>query len=94
MIEHNDASRVVDVLARNLSGVSQDGKNFERLPDTFWGYFARGHDSKGKFGVIVTYSESDSDVDDLIRMYEDWASKHASGSGEDTTPTAETQGKL
>lgn len=74
MIEQTDASSVVKALASNLIGVSQDAKNFERLPDSFWGYFARGHDSKGKFGVIVAYSESDSDVDDLIKMYERWVS--------------------
>jgi hypothetical protein len=57
-------------------GVSSNRSNFERLPDVFWGYFARGHDSKGKFGVIVTYSESGSDVDELIKMYEQWVVKN------------------
>jgi hypothetical protein len=78
MIEANDASKVLEALAKNIAGVSLDKKNFEKLPDTFWGYFARGHDSKGKFGIIITYSESESDVDDLIAMYEDWISKHKS----------------
>jgi hypothetical protein len=31
---------------------------FGGLPDAFWRYFARGHDSKNrKFAVIVTFSE-------------------------------------
>ena len=81
MIDPKDAARIMDTLAKNLAGVSRDGKNFEKLPDTFWGYFARGHDSKGKFGVIVTYSETGSDVDDLISMYEEWVSKNLHGEG-------------
>lgn len=72
MIESDDAIKVVETLARNLAGVSMDKGNFQRLPDSFWGYFARGHDTKGKFGIIVTYSEDGSDVDNLIKMYEDW----------------------
>ena len=76
MIEAEDAAKVVDTVAKNLMGVSNNRSNFEKLPDTFWGYFARGHDSKGKFGVIVTYSESDSDVDELIKMYEQWVAKN------------------
>jgi hypothetical protein len=75
MIESEDAARVVGTIAKNLIGVSNNKSNFERLPDTFWGYFARGHDAKGKFGVIVTYSESGNDVDDLIKMYEQWVAK-------------------
>ena len=59
MIEADDAVRVLDTVAKNLMGVSYNKSNFERLPDTFWGYFARGHDGKGKFGVIVTYSENE-----------------------------------
>lgn len=78
MIESTDASRIAEVIAKNIAGVSLNKKNFEKLPDTFWGYFARGHDAKGKFGVILTYSESESDVDDLIRMYNEWVSKHKS----------------
>jgi hypothetical protein len=75
MIEAEDGVRVVDTIAKNLIGVSNNKSNFERLPDTFWGYFARGHDSKGKFGVIVTYSENGSDIDELIKMYEEWVAK-------------------
>lgn len=75
MIEGKDAVRVLDTVAKNLMGVSNNKLNFERLPDTFWGYFARGHDGKGKFGVIVTYSENGGDVDELIKMYEQWVAK-------------------
>ena len=76
MIEAEDAIRVVDTVAKNLIGVSNNKSNFERLPDKFWGYFARGHDSKGKFGVIVTYSENGNDVDELIKIYEQWVAKN------------------
>jgi len=75
MLEAEDAIRVVDTVAKNLMGVANNKSNFERLPDTYWGYYARGHDGKGKFGVIVTYSEIGGDVDDLIKMYEQWAAK-------------------
>ena len=75
MIEAEDAVMVVETIAKNLIGVSNNKSNFERLPDTFWGYFARGHDFKGKFGVIVTYSENGSDIDELIKMYEQWVAK-------------------
>ena len=76
MIEANDAKKVVEVIGNNLIGVSHDSNNFQKLPDSFWGYFARGHDAKGIFGVIVTYSEDGTDVDELINMYEDWAKKN------------------
>ena len=76
MIESDDAVRVVDTVAKNLMGVANNKSNFERLPDTFWGYFARGHDGKGRFAVIVTYSESGSDVDELIKMFEQWVAKN------------------
>jgi hypothetical protein len=56
-------------VARNIS-------NFQRLPDDFWGYYAMGHDKKGKFGVIVTYSEQGTDIEDLLIMYRDWADKN------------------
>ena len=72
MIEKKDAQKVAEVIANNLYGVSKDTKNFEKLPDNFWGYYARGHDTKGKFGVIITYSEDGKDVDDLIAKYEEW----------------------
>jgi hypothetical protein len=75
MIEAEDAVRMVDTVAKNLMGVANNRSNFERLPDTFWGYFAKGHDSKGRFAVIVTYSENSSDVDELIEMYEHWVAK-------------------
>ena len=76
MIEQEDAKKVVEVIGNNLIGVSHDSNSFAKLPDTFWGYFARGHDKKGNFGVIVTYSEDGKDVDELIKMYEEWAAKH------------------
>ena len=75
MIESEDASKVAETLAKNLLGVAQNPVNFQKLPDSFWGYFARGHDKKGNFGVFVTYSENESDVDDLIKIYEDWLAK-------------------
>jgi hypothetical protein len=73
MLEADDAIRVIDTISSNLIGVSKNKVNFARLPDTFWGYFARGHDDKGKFAVIITYSESGDDVDELIKIYERWA---------------------
>ena len=54
MIESNDAVKVVETIANNLIFIANNKQNFEKLPDTFWGYFARGHDSKNrKFAVIV-----------------------------------------
>ena len=76
MIEKEDAKKVSESLGNNLIGVSHDEKNFEKLPDSFWGYFARGHHKEGAFGVILTYSENQSDVDDLIKMYEEWVAKN------------------
>lgn len=76
MIEQSDAKKVVEVIGNDLIGISHEAKSFERLPDSFWGYFARGHDTKGTFGVIVTYSEKGEDVDELIKMYEEWAAKN------------------
>jgi len=76
MIESQDAKKVVEVIGNNLIGVSHDSNNFAKLPDSFWGYFARGHDTKGTFGVIITYSEEGNDVDELISMYEKWAEKN------------------
>ena len=38
MIEADDAARVVDTVAKNLRVVANSRSNFERLPDTFWGY--------------------------------------------------------
>ena len=76
MIQADDAIKVVQVAAKDLAGVALSKSNFEKLPDTFWGYFARGHDSKGKFAVILTYSENGGDVDALIRMYEQWVEKN------------------
>ncbi|MBI5859896.1 MAG: hypothetical protein HZB73_04245, partial [Nitrosarchaeum sp.] len=67
MIEQADAKKVVEVIGNNLIGVSHDSNSFQKLPDTFWGYFARGHDKKGTFGVIVTYSENGKYVDNLIK---------------------------
>jgi hypothetical protein len=76
MIEADDAIKVVDTVAKNLIGVAKNKSNFERLPDSYWGYFARGHDSKGKFGVIITYSEDSDDVVQLIEMYQKWATNN------------------
>jgi hypothetical protein len=76
MIEIEDAIRVVDIIAKNLLGVANNRSNFGRLPDTYWGYYARGHNSKGRFGVIVAYSENGNDVDELLRMYEQWVAKN------------------
>ena len=76
MIEQEDAKKVAEVIGHNLIGVAHDANNFQKLPDSFWGYFARGHDPKGAFGVIVTYSEDEKDVDNLIKMYEEWVAKN------------------
>ena len=76
MIKQEDAKKVVEVIGNNLIGVSHDSNDFQKLPDSFWGYFARGHDAKGTFGVIITYSENGKDVDELIDMYEKWAKKN------------------
>jgi len=46
MIEQEDAKKVAEVIGHNLIGVSHDANNFQKLPDSFWGYFARGHDKK------------------------------------------------
>ena len=81
MIEHTDAKKIAEVIGNNLIGVSHDSNNFQRLPDSFWGYFARGHDTKGAFGVIVTYSEDKRDVDELIKMYEEWVKKNKTREG-------------
>ena len=75
MIEAEDAVRVVDTVAKNLMGVSNNRSNFKRLPDTFWRYYAKGHDDKGRFAVIITYSENSDDADELIKMYERWVGK-------------------
>jgi len=82
MIEQEDAKKVVEVIGNNLIGISHDSNNFQKLPDSFWGYFARGHDKKGAFGVIVTYSEEGKDVDELIDMYEKWAEKNKTKNSE------------
>ncbi|MEO9296198.1 MAG: hypothetical protein ABI347_11455 [Nitrososphaera sp.] len=78
MIEATDAANVAEALAKNLAGVAMNKSNFEKLPDSFWGYYARGHDSKGAFAVIVTYSEKTEDVDELLKMYNQWVSKSKS----------------
>ncbi len=75
MIEADDAARVVDTVAKNLRAVANSRSNFERLPDTFWGYYARGHDGKGRFAIILSYSENSADVDELVKMYEQWIAK-------------------
>lgn len=82
MIEQEDAKKVVEVIGNNLIGVSHDSNNFSKLPDSFWGYFARGHDKKGTFGVIVTYSENQEDVDDLIKRFEEWVAKNKTNESE------------
>ncbi len=76
MIDPKDASAVADVLAKNLLGVAKNPVNFQKLPDSFWGYFARGHDKKGGFGIFVAYSEDESDIDGLIGIYEQWVAKN------------------
>ena len=76
MIEKEDAIKVLQTVAENLLGVAGNASNFHRLPDDYWGYYAKGHDNKGKFGVIVTYSEQGADVEDLLIMYRDWADKN------------------
>ena len=76
MIEQQDASRVIETVAENLRGVGRNPSNFQKLPDTFWGYFAKGHDSKGKFAIIVTYSEKGDDVDALLKSYEEWVARN------------------
>lgn len=76
MIDAINAVDVVEVLAKNLQSVAKNPTNFQKLPDNFWGYYARGHDKNGKFGIIVTYSEDQNDVDDVIKMYEAWLQKN------------------
>ena len=57
MIKSNDAIKVVETISNNLISIANNEQNFAKLPDTFWGYFARGHDNKNrKFGVNVFYS--------------------------------------
>jgi hypothetical protein len=76
MIGSDDTIKILETIANHLISVSKNRQNFERLPDAFWGYFARGHDSKDrKFGVIITYSEKEGEVDELIKMYEQWVTK-------------------
>jgi hypothetical protein len=76
MIESTDAVKVVETIVNNLISVANNRQNFGGLPDIFWGYFARGHDSKNrKFGVVITYSEKEGDVDELIKLYEQWVAK-------------------
>ena len=65
MIESEDASSVAATLAKNLMGVAKNKSSFEKLPDNFWGYYARGHDSKGEFGIFVAYSQDKKDIDGL-----------------------------
>jgi hypothetical protein len=76
MIESDEAVKVLKAVSNHLIDVSRNEQNFERLPDIFWGYFARGHDNKDrKFGVILTYSERVKDIDELMKIYEQWALK-------------------
>ena len=76
MIESNDAVKVLETIANNLISIANNKQNFEKLPDSFWGYFARGHDNKNrKFAVIVTFSEKEAEVDELLKMYEQWIEK-------------------
>ena len=73
VIEPSDAVSVLKTIAGHLIDVSRNEQNFKRLPDIFWGYFARGHDNRDrKFGVIFTYSEREKDIDELLKMYEQW----------------------
>jgi hypothetical protein len=76
MIESDEAVKVLKAIANHLIDVYRNEQNFKRLPDIFWGYFARGHDNKDrKFGVILTYSERVKDIDELMKIYEQWALK-------------------
>ena len=75
MVTADNATMVVQALASDLVNVSKNPGNFKKLPDEFWGYYARGHDKNGSFGVFIAYSEDAEDVDTLIRMYESWVSK-------------------
>jgi hypothetical protein len=76
MIESDEAVKVLKAIANHLIDVSRNEQNFKRLPDIFWGYFARGHDNKDRnFGVILTYSERVKDIDELMKIYEQWALK-------------------
>jgi hypothetical protein len=76
MIESDEAVKVLKAIANHLIDVSRNEQNFKGLPDIFWGYFARGHDNKDrKFGVILTYSERVKDIDELMKIYEQWALK-------------------
>jgi hypothetical protein len=76
MIESDEAVKVLKAIANHLIDVSRNEQNFKRLPDIFWGYYARGHDNKDrKFGVILTYSERVKDIDELMKIYEQWALK-------------------
>ena len=76
MIESDEAVKVLKAISNHLIDVSRNEQNFKRLPDIFWGYFARGHDNKDrKFGVILTYSERVKDIDELMKIYEQWALK-------------------
>ena len=93
MIEQDDAKKVVEVIGNNLIGVSHDSGSFVGLPDSFWGYFARGHDKKGTFGVIVTYSEEGKDVDELIKTYEEWAAKNKRKTTESAAAATDTVSK-
>jgi hypothetical protein len=89
MIEPDDAVRVVEVIANDLISIANNKRNFEKLPDTFWGYFARGHDSKNrKFGVIVTFSEKETDIDELIKMHEQWLEKQKQQKMKNSTSTS------
>ena len=81
MITGKDAASVAEALAGNLLGISRNAANFRGLPDSFWGYFARGHDRNGKFGVFVAYSEDGDDIDSLIGQYERWASSRGGAAG-------------
>ncbi len=76
MLEENDAKKILSTIIRDLSGVSANSNSFQKLPDKFWGYYARGHDKKGKFGFIITYSENEEDVDDLLKKYQEWVEKN------------------
>lgn len=82
MLDSDDAIKITQTIANNLLDVTKNQANFRKLPDSFWGYFARGHDQKGNFGVIVTYSEDKVDVDNLIKFYEDWVKKNKSSNNQ------------
>ncbi len=80
MLDRDDAKKVAEALAQELYGVSKNQKNFAGLPDKYWGYYARGRHKEGVFGMIVMYSESGDDIDNIMKQHEKWLSENTSAS--------------